>query len=57
MRKHCCDMMEYYLQDEDDVIQYRPRFAEYVLPSIDCLATTFNRTVLKDSLTQDSPRP
>lgn len=24
-------MMEYYLQDEDDIIQYRPRFDEYVL--------------------------
>jgi hypothetical protein len=32
MTKHCCDMMDYYLQDEDDIIQYWPRFAEYALP-------------------------
>ena len=29
---HCCEMMRYYIDHEDRVIYYWPRFDEYLVP-------------------------
>ena len=32
MSEHCCDRMDGYLKDEDELVDYIPKFREYGVP-------------------------
>jgi hypothetical protein len=32
MAEHCCELMDVYLNDEDNLVHYFPKFREYGIP-------------------------